>query len=75
LKRLKEAEEEGDPVGRPAVSINLELQDLSHIGPQTRQHASADMRPATHLQQRTARSESEDAPNPQEIRGPRELKV
>ncbi|KRY62372.1 hypothetical protein T4D_6901 [Trichinella pseudospiralis] len=28
--RLKEAEEKGDPVGGPAVSINLDPQDLSN---------------------------------------------
>jgi hypothetical protein len=32
LGRLKEAEEKGDPVGRPAVSINLDSQDLSNTG-------------------------------------------
>jgi hypothetical protein len=26
MERLKEAEEEGDPIGRPAGSINLEPQ-------------------------------------------------
>ena len=30
LGRLKEAEEKGDPVGGPAVSINLDSQDLKH---------------------------------------------
>jgi hypothetical protein len=54
---LEEAVEEGDPVGGgPAVSTNLDPQDLSDTGPPTRQHTPADMRPPTHIQQRTARS-------------------
>jgi hypothetical protein len=32
----KEAEEEGDPIGRPAVSTNLEPWDLSDAEPPTR---------------------------------------
>jgi hypothetical protein len=32
------------------------------------------MRPPTHIQQRTARSLREDAPNPQETGGPREFR-
>jgi hypothetical protein len=55
-EKLEEAEEEGDPIGRPAVSINLDLWDLSDTGPPNRQHTPADMRPPTHIQQRTARS-------------------
>jgi hypothetical protein len=39
-----------DPVGGPAVSINLDLWDLSNTGPTNRQHTSADMRPPTHIQ-------------------------
>jgi hypothetical protein len=35
-ERLEEAEEEGDPVGGPAVSINLGPWDLSNTGPLTR---------------------------------------
>jgi len=34
-ERLKEAEEEGNPIGRPAVSTNLELWDLSDTEPTT----------------------------------------
>jgi hypothetical protein len=34
--KLEEAEEEGDPVGEPAVSINLDPQNLSDTGPLTR---------------------------------------
>jgi hypothetical protein len=33
LGKLKEAEVEGDPVGGPAVSINLDPEDLSNTGP------------------------------------------
>jgi hypothetical protein len=55
-KAEKEAEEKGDPVGRPAVSINLDSQDLSNTGQSNRCHTPADMRPPTHIQKRTARS-------------------
>ena len=48
-KELEEAEEEGDPVGGPAVSINLDPQDLSDTGTPTRQHTPTDMRPPTHV--------------------------
>ena len=34
----EEAEEEGDPIRRPAVSTNLDPQDLSDTEPPTRQH-------------------------------------
>ena len=53
---IKKAEKERDPVGGPAVSINLDPPDLSDNGPSTRQHVLADMRPQTHMQQRTAGS-------------------
>ena len=36
--KLEEAEEEGNPIGRPAVSTNLNPKDLSKTGPPTRQH-------------------------------------
>jgi hypothetical protein len=48
--KLKEAEEEGYPVGEPAVSINLDPRDLSNTGPPNRQYKQADMRPSTHIQ-------------------------
>jgi hypothetical protein len=41
-----------------AVSINLDPRDLSNTGPPNRQHTPADMRPPTHIQQRTSRSVS-----------------
>jgi hypothetical protein len=57
MQKLKEAEEEeGDPVGGPAVSINLDPRDLSNTGPPNIQHAPDDIRPPTHIQQNTARS-------------------
>jgi hypothetical protein len=55
-ERLKKAEEEGEPVGGPAVSINLDPQDLSNTVPPKRQHISADMMPPKYIQQRTVRS-------------------
>jgi hypothetical protein len=50
-ERQKEAEMEGDPIGGPAVSINLDPQVLSNIGPPNRHHTPAHMRPPTHIQQ------------------------
>jgi hypothetical protein len=47
--RLKEDEEKGNP-GGPAVSINLDPQDLSNTGTPNRQHIPADMRPPLHIQ-------------------------
>ena len=37
-ERLEEVEEEGDLVGRPAVSTNLDPQGLSDTEPPTRQN-------------------------------------
>jgi hypothetical protein len=54
-KKLEEAEE-GDPVGGP-ISINLDPGDLSNTGSPTSQHTTADMRPLTYIEQRTAGSE------------------
>jgi hypothetical protein len=48
--KLEEAEEEGLPVGGPAVSINLDPRDLSDTGTQTRHCALANMRPPAHTQ-------------------------
>jgi hypothetical protein len=41
---VKEAEEKGNPVGRSAVSINLDPLDLSNTGQPNRKHITADMR-------------------------------
>ena len=55
-EKLEEDEEEGDPIGRPAISTNLDPQDLSDTKPPTRQHIGAVLKPLTQIQQRTARS-------------------
>ena len=55
-EKLEEAEEEGDPIGRPVVSTNLDSHDLSDTEPPPRQHTPVDMRPPTHIHQRTAGS-------------------
>ena len=47
-EKLEEAEAEGDPVGGPAVSTNLDPQDLSDTETPAREHTSAHMRPPTH---------------------------
>jgi hypothetical protein len=44
-KRPEEAEEEGNLIGRPAVSTSLDPRDLSDTEPPIRQHTLADMRP------------------------------
>ena len=54
-KQLKQ-EMQGNPGGGPAVSINLDLQDLSNTGPPNRQHTPADMMPLAYLQWRSARA-------------------
>jgi hypothetical protein len=46
--------EEGDPIGRPAVSTNLNPWDLSDTEPPARQHTWTDLGPLTHIQQRAA---------------------
>ncbi|KRY62642.1 hypothetical protein T4D_5139 [Trichinella pseudospiralis] len=48
-ERLEEAEK-GEPVGGPAISINLDLQDLSSTGPPIKQCAPTHMKPPTHIQ-------------------------
>jgi hypothetical protein len=44
-KSWKKLKRRVDPIGRSAVSINLDPQDLSDTGPLTRQHTLADLRP------------------------------
>jgi hypothetical protein len=44
------AKEEGNPVGGPAVSINMDPWDLSNTGPPNKQHTLADMRPPKQIQ-------------------------
>jgi hypothetical protein len=48
-EKLEEVEEEGNLVGRPAVSINLAPRDLSDTGSPTRQHIPAYLRLPTHI--------------------------
>jgi hypothetical protein len=53
-ERLEAAKEEGDPIGRPAVSTNLDPWDLSDTETSTRQHTLDGQGPPTHIQHRTA---------------------
>jgi hypothetical protein len=74
--KLEEAEEEGNPVGGSAVSINLVPRDLSDTGTPTRQHTPDDMR-LQHICSRELLGLDlirEDAPNSQETGGPREFR-
>jgi len=62
--KLEEAEEEGSPMGRPAVSTDLDPQDLSDTEPPSRQHTLAGH---THIYSRGLSGPvlvREDAPNP-----------
>ena len=43
--KLKEAEEVGNPIGKPAVSTNLDPRYISDTELTTRQHTPADMIP------------------------------
>ena len=64
--KLEEAEEKGDPVGGPAVSLNLDSWDLSNHGPPTRQHKTDVMKPK-HIYSGALPGLGlvrEDAPNP-----------
>ena len=51
-EKLEEAEEEGEPIGGPAVSNNLDPWDLSDNGPPTKQHTPGDMRSPINIQQK-----------------------
>jgi hypothetical protein len=72
MKKLEEAEEESNPIGRPAVSINLDLRDLSPLS-----HLSGSIHQlilGTNTYSKgllSLDSVREDAPNPQETWGPR----
>jgi hypothetical protein len=63
-EKLEEAEEEDNPI-RPAVSTNLDSQDLSDTELPNRQQTRAGLRHSTYIQQRTAclASVKEDVPN------------
>jgi hypothetical protein len=53
-ERLEKVEEEGNPIGRAAVSTNLNPWHLSDTEPSTRQHTTSGPTSLTHTQQRTA---------------------
>ena len=55
-RRLIEGEKKGNPVGEPAISINLDLKYLANTGPPNMQHTQVDMKPPTSIEHRTARS-------------------
>jgi hypothetical protein len=76
-ERLKEAVEEGNPVGEVAVLINLDSRNISNTGPPKRQHTPADRRPQYTYSRGLLGycSFRDDAPNPQETGGPRELEA
>jgi hypothetical protein len=52
-EKLEEAEEEGDPMERPAVLTNLNPHNLSDMEPPTRQHTQADMSTPPHTHTHT----------------------
>ena len=47
-EKLEPAVEEGDPVGGPSISINLDPCDVTDTATPNRQHTPADMRPQIH---------------------------
>jgi hypothetical protein len=47
---MRKAEEKDNLVGGPAISVNLNPQDLSSTGPPNKQHIPPDMKPPTHIQ-------------------------
>ena len=47
-EKLEEAEK-GNSIGRPAVSTNMDPQDLLNTEPPTGQHTLDDMRPPKHI--------------------------
>jgi hypothetical protein len=51
---MEEAEKEGDPIGRPAVSTSLNHGEPLDTEPPTRQHTGAGLRPQNHVYQRIA---------------------
>jgi hypothetical protein len=53
---LKEAEEKGDPVGGPAVLINLDPPRFFKHWTTNREHTPTNMRPPTHIQVKTSSS-------------------
>ena len=58
----------GQPIETPAVSSNLDKQDLSDIEPLTRDHTLADVKPPTNMQHKAAWSSiiGRDTPNPRQ---------
>jgi hypothetical protein len=46
---MEEAEEDGDPIGRPAVSTNPDPWELPKSEPPTRQHILAGLKPPTNI--------------------------
>ena len=56
MENQEDEEEESNIVGRPVVSINLNLRVLSDTGIPTIQHTPADMNSPTHMQKKTAGS-------------------
>lgn len=49
MENQEDEEEESNLVGRPVVSINLNLRVLSDTGIPTSQHTPADMNSPTHM--------------------------
>ena len=49
MEKLEEAEEESDPIGRPAVSTNLDPWELPETKPPTKEHTWAGPWPLAHM--------------------------
>jgi hypothetical protein len=49
--RIKGTEEDGNPIGRPTLSTNMDPWELPEINPPTKEHIQtrADLRPQAHM--------------------------
>ena len=55
--KIEGAEGDGNPIGRPTVSANLDPWELPETKPPTKEHTWAGPRPLTLMKQRTALSD------------------
>jgi hypothetical protein len=76
--RLEEAKEEGNPIGRPAISTNMDPWDLSDTEPPNMKHTWTGLRPPWYINIKGLTgltSMGKYVPNPWKTGGPRELGV
>jgi hypothetical protein len=54
--RIEGTEGDGNPIGRPTVSIYLDPEELPETEPPTKEHTWANLKPQAHMKQRTVLS-------------------